>query len=110
MVCLLHGTSRFSKLVLYWVLTGVGRPAPRRDGSSDAARTATPRGSNFQTELATGQGASYESDRGSLYESDRIGGQVGTGPRDARAPGIDNSSYSHRQLRARGNRGHRHPK
>src|ERR1700684_1749575 len=104
MVCLLHGTSRFSKLVLYWVLTGVDRAAPRRDGSSDAARTATPRGSNFQTELATGQGASYESDRGSLYESDRIGGQVGTGTCDARASVIDAGGRGHRHQRARRNR------
>src|ERR1700730_18229750 len=102
-MCLLHGTSRFRKLVLYWVLTGVGRLAPRRDESSDATTIAQHRKQRHQTELVTGQGALYESDRGSLYESDRIGGQVGTGPCDARAPGIDISSYSHRQLRARGN-------
>src|ERR1700723_2907328 len=29
-MCLLYGTSRIHKLVLYWVLTGVGEPALRR--------------------------------------------------------------------------------
>src|ERR1700731_2927596 len=84
-MCLLHGTSRFRKLVLYWVLTGVGGLTLRRDESSDATTTATRRQQRYQTELVTGQGALYESDRGSLYESDRTGGQVGTGPCDARA-------------------------
>src|SRR3984893_180329 len=106
-MCLLHGTSRFRKLVLYWVWTGVGRPAPRRDESSDATTTATRRKQRHQTELVTGQGALYESDRGSLYESDRTGGQVGTGPRDARAPFIDTGGYGARYQPARGNRRHR---
>src|SRR5882762_5363388 len=35
-MCLLHGTSRFRKLVLYWVLTGVDRATPRWDEPSDA--------------------------------------------------------------------------
>src|ERR1700736_3353098 len=109
-MCLLHGTSRFRKLVLYWVLTGVDRAALRRDGSSDAAATATAGSSDFQTELVTGQGALYESDRGSLYESDRIGGQVGTGPRDARASVIDAGGSGRRYQPARRNRRYRHPK
>src|SRR5882724_10722633 len=35
-MCLLHGTSRFRKLVLYWVLTGVDRATSRWDEPSDA--------------------------------------------------------------------------
>src|SRR5260221_7980524 len=109
-MCLLHGTSGFRKLVLYWVLTGVGRLAPRRDESSDATTTATRRKQRHQTELVTGQGALYESDRGSLYESDRIGGQVGTGTCDARASVIDAGGSGRRYQPARRNRRHRPPK
>src|SRR3981081_272018 len=89
MMCLLHGTSRFQKLVLYWALTGVGGQATRRDGSSKRTTATTRRQQRIQTELVTGQGALYESNRGSLYESDRIGGQVGARSRDARASGVN---------------------
>jgi len=56
-VCLLHGTSRYRELVLYWVLIGVDRPAARRDGSIDATRPPRTERSEFQTGLVTGQGA-----------------------------------------------------
>src|SRR5260221_5790260 len=97
-MCLLHGTSGFRKLVLYWVLTGVGRLAPRRDESSDATTTATRRKQRHQTELVTGQAALYESDRVSLYESDRIGGQVRTEPSNSRSTVTFDRGPSHGQL------------